>query len=520
MAHRLMTVYSSTSYNPFARALNRLAESKDDFEHVWSFWDTTNKYKVLLSTKPFKRSLMQTMRGQIKLGLFGKRYLGDSTYTASSTPMTISPRLRSVLLEAFTGQRLRYASSAQYRHKLKGHSDYINYLQVLADATARKMDEHGITHVVFFDHPDLAMNRLIYELAQEKGIETIILTQYFQNKIFSTRKIEDFGVFNWIDKPGSANTVDDHEFTPLLLDEAWQSTGPRGQLNARMYANILKFLVMHDPLTLFRFSRLSEVIGRAGKCLNELPTWRRTFERDFNYPLLDYHEQLAKLEKEANTYLPTLIEKNRPYVYVPLNKQAEMKPFFAGGTYRDQLLMIEQLDNLLPEGWDIVVKENPTQGTFNRESTYFHRLQRMQSVHFAPTDANSKLLIKNAKVVATVFGTSSLEAVQMGVPTVTFGKAWYNCLPGITRFSKDIDLEKIASKPVDIDEVRRVASMLMKRRHHGSIGKMERWYHSPADKRRLRTTRGLSKEENAKQVANLIYDLLTGKVPFSFGNSA
>ena len=507
MTYRLMTMFPSSPYAPFARALDKIAESKDDFEHVWQFWQTINKHDLFLSTKHFMRFVKKINLRGLQHGSFRRQIYDDQEYAASSNSLMMSPRLHSVL-ELFCDQLLRRAE--WYDPDLNCHEDYINYFHMLADILAEKMDEHGITHVVFSEIPHHAIDALIYELAQSKGIETIILYQYSPDRIFSMKNINDYGVCDLLEKSRDSNASDDFEPCPLFyMDEAWQTTGPRGQLDASMYFNILKFLARNEPLTLFRPTRLAEVIARTRSTVEVLPVWRTLFRTTFNYQLLGYYEQLAKLEKDASTYYSTLIEGGRPFVYVPLHLQPEMSTSTLGGVYRDQLLMIEHLDGLLPEGWEIAVKENPKQGTFNRESTFFHRLQRVKSVNFVPSDANTHLLMKHARLVATVTGTAGYEAIQMGTPVVAFGSIWYNCLPGVTRFHQDIDLEQVADNPVDIEGVSRLSSLLVNRQHPGTVVK-DFW----------NAAENFNKSESAKQIASLIYDLTTGQVPFSFGNSA
>ena len=132
------------------------------------------------------------------------------------------------------------------------------------------------------------------------------------------------------------------------------------------------------------------------------------------------------------------------YVYFPLHLQPEMTTDTLGGYYRDQLLAIEQLVRILPEGWMIYVKENPKQLFWMREKYFFKRLSSLPQVRYVSRSVDTYRLMEHAQLVATITGTAGWEAISGGKPVIVFGHTWYKNFPGVFTFSDDLDVASAA----------------------------------------------------------------------------
>ena len=188
-----------------------------------------------------------------------------------------------------------------------------------------------------------------------------------------------------------------------------------------------------------------------------------------------------------------------PYIYFPLHLQPEMTTSTLGGRFRDQLLVLENLSAKLPEGWKILVKENPKQGSFARSPLFFFRLKRLHNVSFVKSDMNSLDLIRNSKVVATITGTAAIEAAEMGTPAIIFGHQWFRNISGIFEYNENIDLEEIANQKWHLDQTERQKNMLLSAAHRIDI-----------DKGFFPQVQKFDAKVNAEKVGKQVYKLLVG----------
>jgi len=480
-----------------------LAEARGDYRKAFleqMILKSSGKIEVALhfGDKNSDFDIPSLLRQEYKIAQSG-RIFDKSIYTGANLPLISSEGFHSAV-EQFCDQLHRSSSKYQRRsHKMINLHEYLDYYHILSDAIGQKILERGITHAIFFDVPHLAIDTLIYDLCVSMNIKIIILSQFSQDKIFSMQRIQDLGEASLEVEATTKFPLDTSGRSELdYMDTSWQTKGPRGRMRGVHIWNLICHLMLKSPGALLDRKFIVKTMSRMKGALTLLPEWRDPFGKFFNHDYLDYLEYLAKYEGN-------LVPFDIPYIYVPLHLQPEMTTSSLGGIYRDQLLMIEHLHQKLPNGWKILVKENPKQGPFARGPMFFHRLNRLNNVIMVPADTDTKRLTRESKLVATVTGTAAFEAIQMRVPAVTFGNAWFNSLPGITRFTADIDLVEISKLDIDLDQLSKSVGALFNVCHNGNIDK---WY--------LRGMTNSDKEKNAKAVGNLLYRLLTEEIPLTF----
>ena len=132
------------------------------------------------------------------------------------------------------------------------------------------------------------------------------------------------------------------------------------------------------------------------------------------------------------------VDFERSYIYVALSFQPERTTSPMGSFYVEQFLIVDMLSKVVPDGWQIYVKDHP----FGFSPSKFHRAQSGRSRDFyddianipnvtlVPMPVNSYQLIDGAQAVAAVTGTVGWESLHRGKPVLLFGYPWYRGCEG------------------------------------------------------------------------------------------
>jgi hypothetical protein len=119
------------------------------------------------------------------------------------------------------------------------------------------------------------------------------------------------------------------------------------------------------------------------------------------------------------------------YVYYPLAGEPEATLSFSAGICLDQLAIIQALAISLPANTYLVVKEHLI-AIGARSTEFYETIKRMPNVILASPLERGVDVTANAKAVATIGGTSGLDAAIMGIPVIIFGiKPYYGILPHV-----------------------------------------------------------------------------------------
>jgi hypothetical protein len=402
-------------------------------------------------------------RLEVRMGRKGHLLHGRKG-TGAQLPLLAQPDFHQ-LVETAVDQMQRNAQFYRYRaHNVVNLQDYLDYYHLLANAFAQEIEDSGATHAVFANVPHLAYDTVLYQVAQALGLKTLVLCQtIFPSRFFSMRRIEDLGTFS--DDGGAADPFPIEKGSApdlFYMDDRWQKESARGKLGLKAVAQLMRHLALRDPARLFQPRYLRDTLARMRDIYGALPDWRDPFAQFFHTNELAYFEHLAQYEGKK-------LDLSKKYVYVPLHNQPEMSTSSLGGSFRDQVLMIEVLARNLPPDWLIYVKDNPRQGAFARGPMHFHRLTSIRGVRMASLDASTHELSSHAQFVATVTGTAAWEAIRKGRPALVFGNAWYKSLPGIVPYHDGLDPETIAASTFPHEALEAAVGRLMSRCHDGVI---------------------------------------------------
>ncbi len=148
----------------------------------------------------------------------------------------------------------------------------------------------------------------------------------------------------------------------------------------------------------------------------------------------EYKEQLMSSYQQY--CVSADISKN--FVYVPMHYQPERTTCPEGGRYSNQVLMLNVLSRCIPDDWNIIVKENPSQllpqavhGERGRYAYVYEDIASIPKVSIVAIETDQFELIENCRAVATLTGTTGWEALMKHKPVISFGHAWYAGCEGV-----------------------------------------------------------------------------------------
>lgn len=338
----------------------------------------------------------------------------------------------------------RWSPWSSFIYDQKNIHDYLNLFNRSVNFIYRLLIEKEIDLVIFNVAPHLGGDFILYLLAQQMNIKTLLMEQsMFPNKFFHFFKLEDYGNFETSKKQSDYSKVEIEKKSSKdlwYMDEIYQK-------NKKTFKNALRGK-LRDEYRLF-----IESINHRG--------WEQSL----------YRYALRKRYKKNSTEITERdIDLEQPYVYFPLHLQPEQTTSLWGGKYVDQLLALERLSQKLPEGWFIYVKENPVQNFYMRGEFFFERLKAIPGVKVVPKSMDTYALLSKSKFAATITGTVGWEAITGGKNVLVFGwGVWYKSLPGVFQYNESTDINDIISYQIDHNELEHKVAELQTKMSEGVI---------------------------------------------------
>ena len=377
--------------------------------------------------------------------------------------------------------------------------DYVDYYHILADVVGKTLIEHDVTHCLFFDVPHLAYDTVLFQMCKVLNLRTIIVRQtLFPDRFWTMTDPANLGHF--ADVPDAKPYPIDKGVWPDLfyMSGVKQEPEETGTVNANAAVNLFLHLLANRPARLLNPYCAWGLFSRAQLVYRSFPKWRDPFARFFHEDSLAYFDHLSNFENQD-------IDLSRDYIYFPLQLQPELTTSALGGRFRDQALAIESLARVLPDGVRILVKENPRQGAYMRGPMFFHRLNRIPSVTFLPSWADTRALTLNAMAVASITGTVGWEAICQGKPALVFGNAWYRKLPGVLEWNEKLTYDEIVGRRVDHAALQRHVGALVAGAHRGVVARQY-----------AQLVTDFDENSNFDRVACTLLDVIKGRIETSF----
>ena len=145
---------------------------------------------------------------------------------------------------------------------------------------------------------------------------------------------------------------------------------------------------------------------------------------------------------------------NIKYIYFPLHFEPERTTNPDGGDYQDQFLALLKLRNMIPENIFIYIKEHPSSYLMSesavkgRSPLFYDLLKNIKNIKIINIDIDSKYLIKNSHMVATISGSVALEASLLMKKAIVLGNTWYEEFPNTFNIKKWDNYELIFKEKV------------------------------------------------------------------------
>lgn len=291
--------------------------------------------------------------------------------------------------------------------------------------------ENKINIIVFSDAPHGAYACILYDIAKLLNIKILICFPcYMRDKFLICWDLDDIGYYK-LNNKYKFNQVKNADIIDGKFEKKvfWE---PEKKFNIKNYIDDKKnsfkaYSYKYDNLFDWVTRHIIKILNRS----------YQKYLYNFNY----------------KRFFKDKINDNEKFVYFPIHLQPEMTTSTLGGIYNDQILVIEKIRKIIPDDWYIYVKENPLQTYQWRDKYFFLRLQGFKNIRFMSKETNTYELINKSQFVATITGTAGFEAISGGKPALTFGRAWYRCLPGVTVYNDEVQLSDIM-KTFTVEEVK------------------------------------------------------------------
>jgi len=335
---------------------------------------------------------------------------------------------------------------------------------------------------------DLLKNELFKQICEAKKVKILMLSQ----TRFLSRSIIDSDYDNLYDNNQPQITSSGFENTSQ--EEFLRKNNPRNGVDKKFInreeklgiANLIKKNIKY----LFKICN--------NDYRNFYENWGRTRIRYLlskEFPLILLVKRSYR-ESYLNKIAKKQIDPSQPFVYFPLQHEPERTLLIDAPFYTNQIEIIKNIAKSLPIDFKLLVKEHFSMRTEAwRERRYYKNLQEIPNLELIHPSVDSYSLLKSCSLVATLTGTSALEAAFYQKPSIVFSDTSFSSLPFIARIrnveeltdiiksllSKKFDysllnnyLKSVEDKSFDIDFMKLVYDVAIQiHGYHGAIREVD-----------------------------------------------
>jgi len=321
------------------------------------------------------------------------------------------------------------------------HHDKLNTFNYQFDYISNLLITKKIELIIYQNLPHMGNDYILYSLAKHMNIKMIMINQsLIPNRFSYVTNIDDFGSFK-TSKIAFNFPHQNVDFSHKKILFYMKNIKIKFKsCNFNVLIDLLKYIIRSNTTRTF-----IGLIKRYIDCLH------------FQYNYTKY---------QVNN-----IDFTKKFVYFPLQLQPELTTSTLGGIYSDQLLAIERLSTMIPDDWQIYVKENPKQLERYRSNSFFLRLSLITNAKYISKTVNSFELIEKSQFVSTITGTAGWEAIRSDKSCLVFGKTWYQNFDGIFVYTSTLDYKEVAEYKIDKEQVEKDYNTFLKYTANGIVDK-------------------------------------------------
>jgi len=296
------------------------------------------------------------------------------------------------------------------------------------------LDETKPDYFLTYD-PPFHHQKLLLDMCKVKNIK--VLCMYFTRVGGTSIIAEDGGT---LDLPQNLDSVKikEDEFSEKMGSKSY-SVLTNDYKNKRGASISDKFNALLDYI-LFSDSKNTQTnftyYGR-NKLKVILDTLQISFQRKIGSKFL-----------ENNAYKE--IDLNVPFTYFPLNIEEELSMLHYSPFFTNQIEVIRHIAKVIPIDQKLYVKEHPF-----AEFRGWHKIDEYKEIMEIPNvrlihpSFSSKELIKNSRLVVTIRGTASFDAISEKKPSLVFGDVPFSIIPSVYKVNNLTELPDLINSALN-----------------------------------------------------------------------
>lgn len=156
------------------------------------------------------------------------------------------------------------------------------------------------------------------------------------------------------------------------------------------------------------------------------------------------------------------------FILYTLHVDPEASTMVTAPSQTNQFAIIESLAKWAPIEYTIIVKEHAPMVGY-RPAGFYEAIAKMPRVQLAPLSTSGVRLIQRSALVVSITGTISLEAIQLGKPSLVFGAVPWQVVPdgcikvASTSDTSEFIIRSLASKPTPESSIEIYIACILKK---------------------------------------------------------